>query len=61
MQSVVEFDPSRSFFADDNQPVLDAARDANISHLWTIITPDSDRPPRSDLVYPTFDDFAELY
>lgn len=54
-------DPARCLFIDDNEPVLDAAADFGIQHLRVIATPDSQRPTRTDLRYPSFDDFADLY
>jgi HAD superfamily hydrolase (TIGR01509 family) len=54
------FDPARTLFIDDNASVLDAAARFGIQHLFTITRPDSARPPRPDLAYPAFDDFAEL-
>ena len=58
MQQRLPFDVSRSVFIDDNEPVLDHAQDYGIKHLWTITTPDSQRPARSDLSYPCFDSFS---
>ncbi|MGK0222596.1 MAG: HAD superfamily hydrolase (TIGR01509 family) [Limisphaerales bacterium] len=60
MQALYPFDPERSMFIDDNEPVLDHARDFGIKDLRTIITPDSQRPPRDNLSYPSFDHFHEL-
>ena len=53
--------PSRSVFIDDNEPVLDAARSADVAQLLCVDTPDSARPARVDLRYPSFDDFRDLY
>jgi len=55
------YDPARCLFIDDNEPVLDAASQFGIGHLLGITTPDSLRPTRTDLRYPSFDDFTELY
>ena len=60
MQTLYPFDPERSMFIDDNEPVLDQAQDFGIKDLRTIITPDSKRPPRDNLSYPSFDHFDEL-
>ena len=55
------YDPKNCLFVDDNEPVLDAAHRSGIGHLLAITTPDSQRPPRTGLRYPSFDDFAEIY
>ena len=52
---------ARSLFVDDNEPVLDAADQAGVAQLLCIDTPDSARPSRTDLRYPSFDDFSDLY
>ena len=54
------FAPERCLFIDDNEPVLDAARHSGIGHLLAVTTPDSSRPGRQDLSYPSFDHFAEI-
>ena len=51
----------RTLFVDDNEPVLDAAQHASIGHLLCVKTPDSNRPLRSNLRYPSFDSFEEIY
>jgi putative hydrolase of the HAD superfamily len=53
-------EPQRCLFIDDNEPVLDAARDANLGYLLAVSSPDSQRPPRAELRYPSFDDFSEV-
>ncbi len=53
-------DPARCLFIDDNEPVLDAARHCGIGHLLAVATPDSNRPRRDSLSYPSFDHFAEI-
>ena len=61
LQEKSPFDIERTTFVDDNEPVLDAAAQYGIAHLWTIITPDSQRPGRAQLNYPSFDHFDEIY
>ena len=56
----VSFDPARSLFVDDNEPVLRAAEAYGIAHNLTISTPDSHRPARPDLRYACFDSFREI-
>lgn len=60
LHEVYPFDAERTLMVDDNEPVLDSARDYGIGHLLTIKTPDSARPERLDLRYPAFDHFAEI-
>ena len=55
------FDAARAVFIDDNENVLNAARDHGVGHVLTIAQPDSARPPRDDLAYPALGDFKELY
>ena len=55
------FDPARTLFIDDNEPVLDAAKRADIAHLLCITEPDSSRPIRKNLSYPSFNDFNDIY
>ncbi len=52
--------PEQSLFVDDNEPVLDAAHLSGIEHLLAVNTPDSSKPPRTELRYPSFDHFAEI-
>jgi len=55
------YPPSQCLFIDDNIPVLESAERNGIGHLLTISRPDSQRPKRSGLGYPAFDDFSEIY
>ncbi len=55
------YDPARTLFVDDNEPVLDAAARAGIRHLLCVSLPDSDRPERHDLSYPSFNCFTDIY
>jgi len=50
----------RCLFIDDNEPVLDAAADYGIAHLLVVARPDSERPRKTQLHYPSFDDFTEI-
>ncbi len=52
--------PNHCVFIDDNEPVLDAAQRCGVGHLYAVDTPDSQRPRRSDLRYPSFNHFAEI-
>ncbi|MEM9620840.1 MAG: GMP/IMP nucleotidase [Pseudomonadota bacterium] len=55
------YTPSHALFVDDNEPVLDAAALAGINHLLCVSEPDSDRPLRTNLSYPSFNCFSEIY
>jgi HAD superfamily hydrolase (TIGR01509 family) len=54
------YDPARTLLIDDNDSVLNAAREFGIRHLLTVSQPDSNRPPREALNYPAFNDFREI-
>jgi len=60
LQAATGFDPARTLFVDDNEQVLDAARDYGIAELWSIARPDSRRLPRAPGDYPQVDDWIEL-
>jgi 5'-nucleotidase len=60
LQQVEPFDPARTLFADDSLPVLRAARDYGIKHLVAMRKPDSKRPAREILDFPSIETFAEL-
>ena len=54
------FDSRRTLLIDDNQQVLDAAAAYGIEYLLTVRQPDSGRPSRGQLAFPSFNDFGEL-
>jgi putative hydrolase of the HAD superfamily len=54
------FDAERTVFIDDTESVLHAAAEFGIRYNLGIRTPDSARPTRDDLSYPSFDHFAEI-
>lgn len=54
------FDPARTLFIDDSEPVLHAARDFGIAQLLTIAQPDSHRPARDGLQFPVLHHFDDL-
>lgn len=55
------FDPDRTLLIDDNAAVLDSASTFGVAHLLTILQPDSQRPPRTDLQHPVLNDFRDLF
>ncbi len=56
----VSFDPRRTLFIDDSEPVLDAARDYGIAHLLCVSQPDSRRDHRAQLRFPALADFDDI-
>ena len=61
LQTLYPYDPARTIFVDDNEPVLEAAEKAGIAGLLCVETPDSAQPKRPELRYPSFDHFDEIY
>ena len=55
------YDPTRTLLIDDNVNILETAEKFGIRHLVTISQPDSTRPVRSELTYPSFNDFNEIF
>jgi len=60
LQALFPFDPRRTLFVDDNQPVLDAARAYGIRWLLAVLRPDSKGPLKRAGDYPAIHDFSEL-
>jgi len=56
----VSFDPRRTLFIDDSEPVLDAARDYGIAHLLCVSQPDSRHGHRAQLRFPALADFDDI-
>lgn len=54
------FDRERTVFVDDNEAVLDAAREFGVRHLIAVHKPDSQKPRRDSLRYNAIDHFDEL-
>lgn len=54
------FDPARTLLIDDGEHILDCAADFGIAHLLTISQPDSQKPPRENLKYPSILYFDEI-
>lgn len=62
LQALHPFDPEHAVFVDDTAPVLDAAAQFGIGHLFSIVQPSSDRAARDhrQLDYPALQDLTEL-
>lgn len=54
------FEPSKTLFIDDTEAVLQTAREFGIDHLLTLAQPDSKRPKREQLRFPTIHHFDEI-
>ncbi len=57
---VEHFNPARSLFVDDSQPVLRAARAAGIGLVYAVRRPDSSAEPRPQHEFPAVDAVADL-
>jgi GMP/IMP 5'-nucleotidase len=54
------FDPARTMFVDDSPPVVRAARDAGIRHIFAIRRPDSSGAPRFHEGFTVVDTIADI-
>lgn len=57
----LDFDPNRTLFVDDSEPVLKSGERAGIQYLLCIVQPDSQKPHRENLSFEAFNDFQELF
>ena len=60
LTALTPFTAARALLVDDNAAVLDCANEFGVGHLLTITQPDSSRPPREALRYPSFNTFDEI-
>lgn len=60
LQAQESFNPARTLFIDDSEPVLHAAAAYGIAHCLTIAQPDSMRPARSALHFPVLNHFDDV-
>lgn len=60
LQGKRHFDPSATVFFDDNEAVLDSARQFGLKHLYCIAQPDSKKAEREQSDFPLVRDFREL-
>lgn len=60
LAAVEPFDPARTLFADDSQPVLESARAHGIAHVVAITNPDSRQPAQPRPGFFGICDYAEL-
>ena len=55
------FNPDRTLFIDDSEPVLSSASEYGIQHLITMLQPDSTRPARTETNFPAIHHFDEIF
>jgi putative hydrolase of the HAD superfamily len=60
LQCSIDFDPDRTLFIDDSEPVLNAARQYGIRYLLTIETPDSQQPSNPSANYSAIRHFEQI-
>lgn len=56
----ISFDLTRTVFIDDSIPVLRAAKDFGISHIFAVTQPDSTQPQRIHSEFPRLGNFLDL-
>ena len=57
---VLDYDPSRTLFIDDNERVLECAVQSGIGHVLGIEQPNSAKSARDNLAFPALGAFADL-
>jgi len=60
LQELHPFDPARTLLIDDTESVLHSAREYGVSHLLTLLQPDSQRQKRIDTDFPGIHHFDEI-
>ena len=60
LQALHPFDPARTLLIDDTESVLEAAQRYGVSHLLTMLQPDSSRQKRVDTQFPGIHHFDEI-
>jgi len=60
LQEKTSFEEDKALFIDDNDHILDSAKDAGIAFCVGVKTPNSSKPAKTSR-YPAFDHFQELY
>jgi putative hydrolase of the HAD superfamily len=60
LQDLHPFDPTRTLLIDDTEQVLESARIYGITHLLTLLQPDSQRQKRIDTRFPGIHHFDEI-
>jgi putative hydrolase of the HAD superfamily len=60
LQQNLPFDPARTLFIDDSEPVLRSAQVYGIAHLLAIETPDSQQAPKICFGIPAIQNFSQI-
>ncbi len=60
LQENMPFDPARTLFIDDSEPVLRSAKKYGIGHLLCIDKPDSQQQARESSDFPSITDFEQI-
>lgn len=60
LQQNMPFDPARTLFIDDSEPVLRSAQVYGIAHLLAIETPDSQQAPKTCFGIPAIQHFSQI-
>jgi putative hydrolase of the HAD superfamily len=60
LQDIEPFDPSATLLVDDNLSILGVAQNYGITHLVSVLRPDSVDPPRLPDRFPAIHDFSDL-
>ena len=55
-----QFDKAKTIFIDDNAPVLDSSKNYGLAYNLIVARPDSQKPLKTNLSYPSFDHYEEL-
>ena len=54
------FDKAKTIFIDDNAPVLDSSNNYGLAYNLIVAKPDSQKPLKPNLSYPSFDHYEEI-
>ena len=60
LQAEYQFDKANTIFMDDNESVLDSSKHYGVAHNLIVAKPDSQKPLKTDLRYPSFDHYQEI-
>lgn len=59
LQTIEPFNKNRTMLIDDSLAVLKSAQAYGIQHIYSIVQPDSQKPPRSNEEFPSIDRFDQ--
>ena len=60
LQAEHQFNKAKTLFIDDNAPVIDSSRNYGVAHNLIVARPDSQKPVKTNLSYPSFDHYEEV-